>query len=244
MFYKFLIEIRNRIFLILLTWFSVVIVSYLYKETLLFVFVKPSLNLFEKNSLYFIFTNLTEIFSTYLRLSYFLGNQIVLFFTFYHVLIFLTPGLYYFEYKNVTSLFSLSFLFWIISIIILNLMILPFSWQFFLSFQNSINHPTLNFYFEAKINEYFNFYTTIYYICSVNFQIFVLLFVFLDYIKGNLLLIKTFRKLIYFAFFLIATVITPPDIFSQLFIGLSTIIIYETIIISTILKINLFNVKF
>lgn len=243
MFYNFIRELRNRFFLLLLAWFSVVMVSYLYKEILIFIFVKPSLSVFKDNSLYFIFTNLTDIFSTYIRLAYFLGNQILFFLFFYHLFTFLAPGLYYFEYKNFIKLFSLSLAFWVCSILILNEYILPFSWQFFLSFQTSINQSVLSFYLEAKINEYINLYISLYYICSLNFQLFILFFVFLDHIKKNLASVKIFRKFFYFSFFLIATFLTPPDVFSQICFGLSSIIVYEATIITIILKTNMLKLK-
>lgn len=243
MLYNYFIEIRNRSLLLFLTWFSLITISYLHKEIVLFIFVKPSLCLFKKNSLYFIFTGLTEIFSTYIKLSYFLGNQITFIFMLYHLLLFVTPGLHSFEYKNLRFIYVLSFLFWIISIIFLNILILPFSWQFFLSFQKTISNQAFNFYFEAKINEYLKFYVTIYYVCVLNLQFFVSLFIFLDCIKENLRLVKKFRKLFYFLFFLIATLITPPEIFSQLFIGFSMVIFYEIIIISIILKTKLNNIN-
>lgn len=239
MFYNFVKELRNRFILLFLTWSSVVIVGYLYKEILIFIFVKPSLNSFQENSFYFIFTNLTDIFSTYLRLVYFLGNQILFFFFFYHLFLFLAPGLYRAEYTNFTKLLCLSLTFWICSIFVLNKYLLPFSWQFFLSFQTSATQPVLNFYLEAKINEYINFYINLYYICCLNFQLFILFFIFLDHIKENLTSLKIFRKFFYFSFFLIATLLTPPDVFSQVFIGLSSVIVYELTIISIILRVNM-----
>jgi len=234
MFYNFIVEIRNRSLLVLLTWFSVLIVCYLYKEIILFLFVKPSLIFFKKNSLYFIFTNLTEIFSTYLKIYYFIGNQIVFIFILYHLIIFITPGLYYFEYKNLKYLFILNIFFWIISILILNNFILPISCNFFLNYQ--INNDTLNFYFEAKISEYLKFYILSYYLCNLNFQFFVFIFICFNYVKKNLQLLKQIRKLFYFLFFLLATTLTPPDVYSQLFISLNAIILYEISIIYIILK--------
>lgn len=239
MFFNFIKELRNRLILLFLAWASVVIVSYLYKEVLIFIFVKPSLNAFQENSFYFIFTNLTDIFSTYLRLAYFLGNQILFFFFFYHLFLFLAPGLYHSEYRHFAKLFCLSLTFWICSVFILNKYLLPFSWQFFLSFQTSTNQSVLSFYLEAKINEYINFYINLYYICCLNFQLFILFFIFLDHIKENLASLKIFRKFFYFSFFLIATLLTPPDIFSQVFVGLSSVLVYELTIISIILKTNM-----
>jgi len=76
---KYFLEIKNRLILLLLTWFSTISASYLYKETLLFIIVQPksftSLNE-DLAFFYFIFTDITEILSTYLKLIMFLSTQI------------------------------------------------------------------------------------------------------------------------------------------------------------------------
>ena len=234
----FLIELKNRTLLIILTWISVIAVSYFYKEVLVFLLVKPNLIMFQQNSLYFIFTNLTDIFSTYLKLISFIGNQFFIVFLLYHIFVFLAPGLYFFEYKRYAKLFKTSLILWFLSIFILNFYILPLSWNFFLSFQTSINHSVLTFYLEAKIVEYIDFYINLYYICCLNFQLFVLLIIYFSYIKESLDSVKTLRRFFYFGFFLIATFLTPPDVFSQILVGVSTIAAFELTIVTVILKIH------
>jgi hypothetical protein len=68
MLFSYFSEIKNRIILLLLTWISTFYICYTYKEILLFVFIKPSLILSKLNNLYFITTNITEIFITYINL--------------------------------------------------------------------------------------------------------------------------------------------------------------------------------
>jgi len=238
MIHYFVTELKNRTLLIALTWVSVMAVSYFYKEVLVFLLVKPNLFAFQQNSLYFIFTNLTDIFSTYLKLIHFVGNQFLLVFSLYHLFVFLTPGLYFFEYKRYAKLFKTSLILWFFSIFILNTYILPLSWNFFLSFQTSINHSALTFYLEAKIIEYIDLYINLYYVCCLNFQLFILLIIFLSYIKESLDSVKTLRRFFYFGFFLIATFLTPPDVFSQILVGISAIAAFELTIVTVILKIH------
>lgn len=233
----FITELKNRTFLIVLSWTSVMVISYFYKEVVLFLLVKPNLSMFQQNSQYFIFTNLTDIFSTYLKLISFVGNQFFFVFLIYHLFVFIVPGLYLFEYKKYATLLKASLTLWFFSILILNNFLLPLSWKFFLSFQTSVNHSVLTFHLEAKIIEYLDLYINLYYACCLNFQLFVLLIIFLNYIKESLDLVKALRKFFYFGFFLIATFLTPPDVFSQLVVGMSTILVFEVTIIIVILKI-------
>jgi len=237
MFYSYFLEIRNRFLLIVYGWFFTAFASYFYKETLLFLLIKPNFFLINPIPIYFIFTNITELFSTYLKLICFLSDQICLICFLYHVLLFLSPGLYFYEYQLLKKVFFVSLFFFLFSIIILNTIILPACWNFFLSFQKTVANNSVNLYFEAKINEYVKIYFNLYYTCNFSCQLFMMLILFLIYIKGNLKLIKKFRKIFYFLFVIFATIITPPDVTTQLILSSSMMGIYEVLIFGVVLKI-------
>lgn len=130
MIYKYFLEIQNRVLLLLYGWGFTATVSYFYKETLLFILIKPNFYLIDPIPIYFIFTSLTEILSTYLKLIYFLSNQVLLVCFLYHTLLFLSPGLYSFEYKLLKMVFFISLFFSFCSIFVLNNIILPACWFF------------------------------------------------------------------------------------------------------------------
>ena len=94
--FNYQLEIKNRLILLFLGWLSTVLVSYTFKETLLFIITLQKIN----NKFYFIFTNVTEIFSAYTALIIFTGNQVLILYLCYHIIIFVTLGLYKSEYKN------------------------------------------------------------------------------------------------------------------------------------------------
>ena len=60
-------ELKNRVILIICSWSINVLISYCYKETLLFFTIK----FLSVEPLYFITTNVTEIITSYFYLSYF-----------------------------------------------------------------------------------------------------------------------------------------------------------------------------
>lgn len=240
--YFYLLELKYRISLILISWFSIIFVCYFYKEILLFLFVSFSnyASLSESKP-YFIFTDVTEIFSVYIQLTFFIANQIILAQLFYNILIFLSTSLYEFEYINLKFVFKTLILSWIASTFFLNKIIVPLSWQFFLSFhKQQTNLPAVSLFFEAKLNEYFNYYINLYFVCLINCQLFILLILFLNNLNKDLNQIKTFRKIFYFTFVVFSTLTTPPDVLSQLLLSFVLIIIYEILIFLKIYsKINL-----
>lgn len=236
-YYHYYLEIKNRILLLLFSWTSLLTICCYFKEPLLFTFINS--NKYCSNIPYFIFTNIDEIFYIYLRLIFFIANQITFIIAIYHGLMFLTLGLYYSEYKQLKSLTKVFVITWLCSIILLKKIVVPFSWSFFLSFRETNNHlQPASFFFEARILDYFNYFTNFYYICVINCQLLTLSILFLNNISEKVGTIKTFRKLFYLVFILFSTITTPPDIFSQIFMSLNLIIIYELLIFNKYVKTN------
>ena len=236
--YSYYLEIKNRLLLLGLTWISVILVSYIFKEVLLFLITKQNMgfSFSTKEIVYFIFTDVTEIFYAYLMLIFFFGTQIFFLYSFYHMLIFISLGLYKYEYGYLVFIFKTSILIFFFSVIIFNKVLFPFSWNFFLSFQNFELLKSLMLHFEAKLNEYLTFYITFYYLCILYFQIFVLLILIFDYLKNEFTIIKRFRKFLYYFFVIFSTLVTPPDVSSQLILSVSIIFSYEILVYYSIVK--------
>nr|YP_009144738.1 SecY-independent transporter protein [Pseudo-nitzschia multiseries]AKJ77346.1 SecY-independent transporter protein [Pseudo-nitzschia multiseries] len=235
-YYKYYLEIKNRILLLIFTWLLLMVICYHFKEPLLFIFINS--NKYCNSVPYFIFTNVGEVFQVYLHLTLFIANQITILMLLYHSLMFLTLSLYYSEYIQLKSITRIFIITWSCSVILLIKFVVPFSWSFFLSFQetNSYLQPT-SFFFEARILEYFHYFTNFYYICVANCQLLGVSILFLNAVSEKMKAIKTFRKLFYLVFILFSTITTPPDIFSQILVSSSLIIIYEFLIFLKYIKV-------
>jgi Sec-independent protein secretion pathway component TatC len=213
---------------------------YYFKETLLYIFMGFADN--SNHLLYFLTTDVVEVFITYVELSYFVSSQITLLFIYYHIFVFLSTGLTVFEYMYFKMLLLGLIFSWGMFIFGINIFVFPASWDFFFRFQNLSSSQILTFYFEVKLNEYLRFYKSIFYLCHFIYQLGILFFIFLDLFKTNLLIVKKFRKLFYFLFLTISTFFTPPEVTYQLIVSICTIIIYELITISMIFKIELIRI--
>ena len=249
--YKYFFEIKNRLILTFIVWFSLTLISYFYKETLLFIIVKPNIlmkiNLTIENSniFYFIFTNVTEILATYLQLVIFIVSQVQLIIIIYHLFLFFSPALFYYEYLYLKFIIKTMVLIWFLSALLATYYFIPFTWNFFLSFQNLTISDSLNLHFEAKLNEYLCFYISFFYLYEFYCQFFVFLLVFLNYINVNINSIKKFRKVYYYFFILFSTFISPPDIFSQIFLSIIFIFVFELMLGGILFKtrIKIFNLE-
>jgi sec-independent protein translocase protein TatC len=235
---RYLLEIKNRFLLILITWISTIYVSYCNKEVLLFTVICSNFN--GKATLYYlIFTNVTEVFSSHIQLISFLSFQVIILPILYHCLTFLAPALYYTEYRATNSIIRLIIFIWYSSLIFANSVFVPLSWDFFLSFQNIMKNYFLNLHFEAKLSEYLNFYIILCHLSTFYCTIFVILFIFLNYINASTKVIKKFRKMYYYCLIFFATALSPPDVFSQITFSLITIFLYELVLFGVILRFSL-----
>ena len=226
---KYLFEIKNRVLLLILLWIFVGLVCYYYKEVLLFSFIKSFICL-NSDLFYFIFTNVTEIFSVYFNIITFISFQIACWYLIYHIFVFLSPALFRNEHQYLDFLFKLLTFFFFISFVLSNYVLIPLTWHYFLSFKPIFFAKSV--YFEAILSEYLNFYINVYSFCFVYCQIFSVLFFFLSdiYSKKSFIKIKKFRKLYYYVFVIFSTLVSPPEIITQAIMSLSLLVAYEFIL--------------
>jgi len=76
---KYLAEIQNKLILLIIVFFSTVLVNYCYKDLLLFLITQMHLN---DETFYFIFTDVTELFHVCFQMVYFISIQIVIWYFF------------------------------------------------------------------------------------------------------------------------------------------------------------------
>jgi len=131
---NYILEIKNRIILLLFTWSTVFLICYRYKEIMLYIIIKPSFSnniLSNVNNIYFITTNITEIFNTYINIANIFSNKICLLFFLMHFIIFIKKGLYQNEINIIKKIFITYTILSFFSIILLYHVIVPLSWNFF-----------------------------------------------------------------------------------------------------------------
>ncbi len=236
-------EIKYRCFFTFITWSFLILNCYYFKETLLYVFMRSSFKSNKTNLVYFLTTDVVEVFVAYAQLSSYIANQITTMFLLYQSFLFLAAGLYRYEYDYL-RLVMLSTLFcWATCVFTLNNFIFSISWDFFLGFQEYLSFQNLTFHFEVKLSEYLIFYKSMYYSCNLIFQVVVLFFIFLDLFRTNIFIIKKLRKFFIFLFFIFSTFVTPPEVLYQLVMSICIIFIYESVIFYMICKTELDTFK-
>lgn len=231
----YLIEIKNRIILLIFSFVICLLTSYSYKETLLFLTIKNLKQETQTNSLYFISTNLTEIIASYFKLSSMNSSLLITILVTYHTLAFFKPAITNLEYNLIKEYVTKSFFFFF-GFYIFNVYLLPIFWNFFLNFQDLYSLKTMNVYFEGRIEEYTDFYKKACFLLIIISQFCVSLSLVLEKVPNKIIFVKNSRKTLYLFLLIISTTITPPDIFSQLSTFFFFLVICENLIIITLFK--------
>lgn len=228
---RYILELKFRLMLIALSVVLASIVSYVYKDTIMFIILAPY-RIFGFNSIYFIFTDVTEVAFLYLMLVTFVDTHVLLLFSSCQCFIFFSPALFKKEYLFYFMILKVSIFMCCVSLILSSYIIIPFSWKFFIHFQEFLSNKFVPLYFEAKLTTYFMFYISTYYACLIYMNSITVLILFFYYFHANLKTIKKLRKIIYYFLILVSTLLTPPDIFSQIITSLVLICFYELFVIS------------
>lgn len=219
--FTYMKEIQNRLKIIILTFFLNICVLIFYKEPIFFI-----LGQYQENNLpYFITTSLTEIFFAFFKLSLLMG----LYFTIPIILIqiwaFLTPGLYQYEYQALKKFIYLSIFLYIVCTITTQYIIVPNCWKFFSSLEIKGQESIINIYLETRLKEYLEFYINIFLTLNIIFQSFLVFLILIKNLKINQIVRR--RNYIYLTFCTMATIFSPPDVISQVVIGLGQLLIFE-----------------
>lgn len=218
-------EFKNRSFLLITTWISCIIVTFHYKDNLIYVMIEPYIK-YQNSNFYFIYTEISEPFHTNLYLIIFVSNQITCFMLLYHLLGFVKPGLYKKEYERIKNFSILAFSFFFFFVKVSYKFVIPGSFFVFFEFQKQ---QKVNFFFEAKMNEYTKLILFSYKL-SMYLTIILLSLTYVQLLSENApRLLQHYRKYIIVLIIVLSSIMTPPDVLSQLTISSVMIVLFEII---------------
>jgi len=181
-----------------------------------------------------IFTALYEAFFTYLKVAFFGA----VFFSFpvwaTQLWLFVAPGLYRSEKKAIYPFIIASPFLFVMGAALAYYFIFPLAWQFFITFETPPGEGSLPIQLEAKVSEYLSLVMQMILAFGVAFQMPVLLTLLC---RVGILSVETLRKGRRYAIvgmFVVAAVLTPPDIISQIGLAVPLLLLYEISILAAV----------
>ncbi len=222
------LELKQRVFFCLAFLFVSFCITYYFANEIYQFLLQPLANSFANlENRRMIYTSPGEGFSTFLKVSFYSSLFFSLPFFLIQFYLFLAPGLYQNERKIVKIfLFFVPILF-VLGTVFSYYVLLPLTFKFLVGFEyiNTENSTQIPIQIETKISEYLAFVKTIIFSFGIQLQI---LFLFL--IRGGFISIRSLQKKRRYwivAIFIIAAILTPPDVVSQIVLAIPLILLFE-----------------
>lgn len=223
------IELKNRLFKMVIFFILSFSVCYFFKEYIYDFFLEPLSELNKDGQRRIIYTGLAEAFFSYIKLSIFSAFCLTIPIICYQLYAFIAPGLKPPERKIIAGVFALSpFLFYIGSFFVFYF-VMPRAWDFFLSYEGG--DTVLPLVMEARISEYLSFVMQLTWAFGIAFQLPIVMIILtvIGLINANTL--KKKRRVSVVIIFIIAAIFTPPDVISQIALAIPLLLLYELSII-------------
>lgn len=168
-----------------------------------------------------IFTSPPEAFFTYMLAAAVAGLFLVSPYVFYQLWLFVAPGLYKHERKWVIPIALFSALFFVTGASFAYLVVFPYAFQFFMSYARDIIQAQL------KMEEYLAFTLKLMVAFGIAFELplFVFFLARLGMVTAKSL--RKFRQYAILIIFIVAAILTPPDVISQLAMAAPLCLLYE-----------------
>ena len=194
--------------------------SYPFAERLFGLLVAPLQAVMPEGS-HLIFTNLPEMFFTYLKVSFLAGIMLVAPFIFYQIWMFIAPGLYKKEKKYVIPFVVASTILFVGGSLFGYFIVFPFGFKFFVGFSNE--------YVKAlpSVKQYFSFAIKLLFAFGVVFELPVVIFFLAKMGMVTPKMLRKNRKYAILMTFVVAAILTPPDVITQCMMAGPLIILYE-----------------
>lgn len=225
-------ELKKRVGFALLILFIGTIAAYFFVQPIFDFIIAPLAKAMgEESTNRLIYTHLAEGFFTSVKLAFFTSLYLTMPLWLIQIWRFVAPGLYRNEKKAMLPFFIATPVLFYLGGALVYYLVMPFAWEFFLSFQTGFQETTLPIQLEARISDYLSLIITFIFAFGFCFELPVLLGLLGHAGIINKKQLKSGRRYAILLAFVLGAFLTPPDVISQITLAGAILILYEITIL-------------
>ena len=227
-----LVELRSRLIRSVVAILVLFVACFFVAEDIYVFLVQPLADVFEREGARLIYTDLTEVFFTYVKVAMFAALFIGFPYVAAQLWLFIAPGLYRNEKGAFLPFLVLTPILFFTGGALVYYVIFPMAWAFFLSFETLGGDSTLPIQLEAKVAEYLSLVMKLIFAFGLSFELPLLLTLMARVGLTSSQGLADKRKYSIVLAFVAAAILTPPDPISQISLAVPIILLYEISIIA------------
>lgn len=227
-----LVELRQRLIISFIAFVVAFFACYGVAEYIFNFLVAPLADLTEgQPGRRLIYTALHEAFFTYIKVAFFAAACIAFPIISIQLYKFIAPGLYSNEKKAFLPFLIATPVLFLMGAAMVYYVVIPLAWQFFLGFETPGSEGALPMMLEPKVDQYLSLVMRLIFAFGVSFELPVVIILMAKVGMATSKGLAAKRKYAIVVAFVIAAVLTPPDVISQIMLAVPIIILYEISII-------------